>query len=69
MNDWSKGLLFGILVGFAAGAAVGLLYAPEKGRRTRRQLVKRAERLSARASDVIESAEDLIEAGRKKIAS
>jgi gas vesicle protein len=66
---WMQGMLLGLAVGLGLGAALGLLYAPEKGRKTRREIVKRAERLGDRASDVLESAEDLIEIGRRKLAS
>jgi gas vesicle protein len=68
-NRWILGVLAGLAVGLGVGAVLGLLYAPEKGRKTRREIVKRAERLGDRASDVLESAEDLIEAGRRKLAS
>jgi gas vesicle protein len=68
-NRWMQGMLVGLAVGLGLGAAFGLLYAPEKGRKTRREIVKRAERLGDKASDVLESAEDLIEVGRRKLAS
>ena len=68
-NGWIVGLLVGLAVGLGAGTVAGLLFAPEKGRKTRREIVKRAERLGDRASDVLESAEDLIEVGRRKLAS
>ncbi|HEX6199983.1 MAG TPA: YtxH domain-containing protein [Thermoanaerobaculia bacterium] len=68
-NRWILGTLAGLAVGLGVGAVLGLLYAPEKGKKTRREIVKRAERLGDRASDVLESAEDLIEAGRRRLAS
>jgi gas vesicle protein len=66
---WWQGLLFGLLVGVGVGAAVGLLFAPDKGRKTRRDLARSAERLGDKASDVLGSAEDLFEAGRRRLAS
>lgn len=68
-NRWILGTLAGLAVGLGVGAVLGLLYAPEKGKKTRREIVKRAERLGDRASDVLESAEDLLEAGRRRLAS
>lgn len=68
-KGWIVGMLVGLVVGLGLGTVLGLLFAPEKGRKTRRQIVKRAERFGDRASDVLESAEDLLEAGRRKLAS
>lgn len=68
-NRWIVGMLVGLAVGLGLGTVLGLLFAPEKGKKTRRQIAKRAERFGDRASDVLESAEDLIEAGRRKLAS
>ena len=50
MNDNSK-VLVGLLVGLAAGAALGLLFAPEKGSETR-------DRLSQSLKDLGESIKD-----------
>jgi gas vesicle protein len=36
-------VLLGVLAGFAAGALVGVLFAPEKGSDTRKKLSKKAE--------------------------
>jgi gas vesicle protein len=68
-NRWILGMLTGLTVGLGVGAVLGLLYAPEKGKKTRKEILKRAERLGDRASDVLGSAEDLIEASRRKLAS
>lgn len=68
-NGWIWGMLTGLTLGLGVGAVLGLLYAPEKGKKTRKEILKRAERLGDRASDVLESAEDLIEASRRKLAS
>lgn len=50
MNDNSK-VLVGLLVGLAAGAALGLLFAPEKGNETR-------DRLSQSLKDLGDSIKD-----------
>jgi len=50
MNDNSK-VLVGLLVGLAAGAALGMLFAPEKGSETR-------DRLSQSLKDLGDSIKD-----------
>jgi len=50
MNDNSK-VLIGLLTGLAAGAALGLLFAPEKGSETR-------DRLSQSLKDLGDSIKD-----------
>ncbi|MEJ7556930.1 MAG: YtxH domain-containing protein [Pedobacter sp.] len=50
MNDNSK-VLVGLLAGLAAGAALGLLFAPEKGTETR-------DKLSQSLKDLSESIKD-----------
>lgn len=67
MNNWGKGFALGALLGLAGGALLGLLYAPEEGKKTRKQLAKRGEQLSDRAGDAFESASDWVEKGRKRI--
>ena len=47
MNSGSK-VLLGVMAGAAAGAILGILFAPEKGPETRR-------RISTKSSDVAES--------------
>ncbi|HRE63519.1 MAG TPA: YtxH domain-containing protein [Ferruginibacter sp.] len=51
-------LIAGILVGIAAGAVLGVLFAPEKGEETRKKIKKRAakmgEDLKAKFDDVAE---------------
>ncbi len=56
-NYW---LAFGI--GVSAGAAIALLYAPQSGVRTRRQLRKGVERSVEDAGDYLENAGDYLKA-------
>ena len=42
-------LLSGILLGAAAGAALGILFAPEKGEETRRKIAQKGEELGDNA--------------------
>jgi len=53
-------VLISFLVGAAAGTAAGLLYAPEKGVRTRKRLKRRAE-------DLKDDIEDRFEAQSAKV--
>lgn len=64
------------LVGIGIGAVVALLYAPQKGKDTRRMISKRAEdardyieehgsEIYERGRDLVEDASDLVERGRK----
>ena len=53
---------------FVLGAAVGLLFAPAAGERTRRKLLRRGEDLGARASDALQAAGELAERARRHVA-
>lgn len=50
MADSSK-ILTALFVGAAAGAAIGLLFAPDKGSETRRRLAGAAQDLADQAAD------------------
>lgn len=67
MHNWGRGFALGAFLGLAGGALLGLLYAPEEGKKTRKELARRGEQLSDRASDVLESASEWVEKGRKRI--
>ena len=62
MNDNSK-VLVGLLAGLAAGAALGLLFAPEKGTETRDRLSQSlkdlGDSIKERAADEIDSLTNL----------
>lgn len=50
----AKNVLLTVLISAAAGAAAGILFAPEKGSRTRRELTKRGRDFSDLARDEFE---------------
>ena len=55
--------LLGVLAGIAAGAAMGILFAPKKGSDTRRDISKKADDLAdALKSKIDEKFDDLIDA-------
>ena len=55
MADNRIGMISGLLIGSAIGAAVALLFAPQDGRKTRRMIRRRAE----------DSLDQLSEAGKQ----
>jgi len=62
-----KGIIGGLLA-FIGGIAVGLLYAPASGATTRRRLLRKGQQLGDRAAEAVESAGELVERTRKRIA-
>lgn len=54
----SSKVLLGVLGGMAAGALVGILFAPEKGSKTRKKIVYKSKNF---ADDLKEKFEDLYE--------
>ncbi len=59
------------LMGVAVGAGIGLLFAPQSGRRTRRQIVRGVEEIGDYLEDLgeelIEKGRDLVERGRMAV--
>ena len=52
--------LLGVLAGIAAGAALGVLFAPEKGSNTRRKIVKKGEDLANNISKKLDEKLDVV---------
>jgi gas vesicle protein len=65
----SQKVIAGILIGAAAGAALGLLFAPYKGSKTRRKLVGAGTDLKDAIKDKIDDLVETIENGKEKLAS
>jgi gas vesicle protein len=53
-------VLLGVASLFAAGAIVGMLYAPDKGERTRRRIVRKGRGLYNSVTDTIEESKDAL---------
>jgi gas vesicle protein len=49
MSNQIEGFVKGIILGGLIGAAIGILYAPQSGRKTRRDIERNAEELLAKA--------------------
>jgi gas vesicle protein len=63
-----SGVLFGIVGAFALGALTGVLWAPTAGVRTRRRLIAKGREVGERAADAVESAGDLVDRAKRRIA-
>jgi len=59
-EDQGDGFGLGFVLGLVIGGALGVIFAPQSGEQTRRQIANRA-------SEIKESAEDLIEQARKNL--
>ncbi|UTA66893.1 YtxH domain-containing protein [Emticicia sp. 21SJ11W-3] len=55
-------LLAGMLAGFAVGALIGVLFAPEKGSDSRKKILRKGEEL---AGDLKDKLDDFVEAFNK----
>jgi len=56
-----KGFLWGILTGLAAGATLGVLFAPDKGEETRKKLKAQSSKLKKEAEEALEELGETIE--------
>ncbi len=80
----SSKIFTGILIGAAAGAVLGILFAPEKGTDTRKKISKKGtdlkDTLKTKINDLVDTiaeqfesakgdAEDLVDQGKGKVAS
>ncbi len=67
MRNHENGFLAGLLVGLAIGGVLALLYAPERGDKTRRKLVKKSGQWQDKASGAIDTAGHIVDRSRKKM--
>jgi gas vesicle protein len=50
----TRSLIVGVLAGFAAGAAIGMLFAPHKGKVTRKRLLRKGEDIAEKTGDAFQ---------------
>lgn len=62
-----SGFFSGLLLGVALGGVVAILYAPERGDKTRKKLSKRSEKWHAAANDAVGVAGEFVNKGRKHV--
>jgi gas vesicle protein len=67
MRNHENGFLGGLLIGLAIGGLLALLYAPERGDKTRKKLVKKSGVWQEKASGALDTASELVDKGRKKM--
>ena len=67
MRDWENGFLGGLLIGLAIGGILALLYAPERGDKTRKKLVKKSGQWQEKASGALDTAGEFVDRGRKRM--
>ena len=67
MRDHENGFLGGLLIGLAIGGLLALLYAPERGDKTRKRLVKKSGVWQEKAAGALDTASELVDKGRKKM--
>lgn len=70
-DSWTRSArsgLWGVLIGGAAGFALGLIFAPEEGKRLRRKVAYQLDHLGERVASFVENAldEDLATQARKE---
>ncbi len=68
MPEERSSIIGPLLVGLAAGAVLGLLFAPEPGRKTRKRIRKRFEDLRDQAGTAMEQGREAYSAAKDRLA-
>ena len=61
------GFLSGLLFGLALGGLMAVLYAPEKGEKTRKKLAKKSGKWQETATEAVGFAGEYVNKGRKRV--
>ena len=62
-----SGALLATSISLALGGAIAVLYAPEKGQKTRKKLSKRSVKWQETANDAVGVAGEFVSKGRKRV--
>jgi gas vesicle protein len=62
-----SGFFSGLLLGLALGGVIAVLYAPEKGEKTRKKLSKKSEKWQETANGAMGIAGEYVSKGRKRV--
>jgi gas vesicle protein len=54
----TRSIAVGVMAGLAAGAAIGMLFAPQKGKIIRKRILRKGEDIADKTSDVIHDLTD-----------
>ena len=61
-----RGTVGGMLLGIAIGIVLAILYAPDKGEKTRKRLVRKSGVWGEKAAEALGSAGEIVDKGRKR---
>jgi len=61
------GFLSGLLLGLAVGGVMAVLYAPERGDKTRKKLAKKSGKWQEAANGAVGIAGELVDKGRRRV--
>lgn len=67
MREENSSVIGPLLLGLAAGAVLGVLFAPRSGKRTRKMIRKKVEAFQQRTADVVEQGQEAYAAATDRL--